>query len=167
MSYVILQLAVTLDGYIARIDNRVDFLDEIDESFTSRFKSFLISIDTIIMGKKTYEVMLTLGDFPFKDKMIYVLSSQKSVNPDSFVTFTSENTINLVKRLEGNIWLFGGAKTIQSFLKDDLVDEMQLFIIPKMIGEGIPLFLEQKIESNWTLVSNEKFSNNLFVTYKK
>ena len=167
MNHVILQVAATLDGYIARKDDRVDFLDQIDDSFLPYFNAFIDSIETIIMGRKTYEVMLTLGDIPYKDKTIYVLSSKNPLVLDTNVTFTNETINSLLKRIKGNIWLFGGAKTIQSFLQEDLVDELQLFIVPKMIGQGIPLFLDYQNNSNWNLVSSTRFNDNLFVIYKK
>jgi dihydrofolate reductase len=67
MGYTILQVALTLDGYISREDDSVDFLDAIDDSFSDHFNSFVSSIDSIVMGSKTYEVMLSFGDIPYKN----------------------------------------------------------------------------------------------------
>lgn len=166
MSYVILQVAVSLDGYISRKDDSVDFLDAIDDSFSNHFNSFVSSIDSIVMGSNTYEVMLSFGDIPYKDKKIYVCTS-KSYKNDHHTTFTSKPIKNLIHEIKGNIWLFGGAKLIQSFMQEDLVDELQLFIVPKTIGNGIPLFYEHNRFNNWRLVSHQNFSDNLYLIYKK
>ena len=78
MSYIILQLALTLDGYIARKDGSVDFLDDMGSTdFTESFNTFVKNIDTLIMGRGTYDKMLEYGDIPFKDKKIFVLTSKK------------------------------------------------------------------------------------------
>ncbi|BCR35825.1 dihydrofolate reductase family protein [Mariniplasma anaerobium] len=167
MGYVILQVAVSLDGYISRKDHSVDFLETIDPSFQNHFTSFIDSIDFIIMGSKTYDVMLKFGDIPFKDKNIYVLTKRTYESTNENIIFTEMPIKGLTDELSGNIWLFGGASVIQSFMKNNLVDELQLYIVPKTIGDGIPLFYEHNQLNNWKLISHEKFSDNLYVIYKK
>jgi dihydrofolate reductase len=167
MSYVILQVALTLDGYISRKDDSVDFLDAIDNSFVNHFNSFINSIDTIFMGSKTYEVMLSFGDIPYQNKKIYVCTTKNYETKNSNITFTSKPLKDLINGIDGNIWLFGGARLIQSFMKENLVDELQLFIVPKTIGIGIPLFYDHDHFNNWSLISHENFADNLYVVYKK
>lgn len=167
MGYVILQVAVSLDGYIAKKDDSVDFLETIEPSFENRFASFLNSIDIIVMGSKTYEIMLEFGDIPFKNKRIYVLSKHTYKSKDTHVIFTNKSIKDLTDEISGNIWLFGGARIIQSFMKNDLVDELQLFIVPKTIGDGIPLFYEHNQLNHWKLISHENFADNLYIIYKK
>jgi dihydrofolate reductase len=167
MGYVILQLACSLDGYIARKDGSVDFLGEMTGEISKDFDTFVKSIDTIIMGYGTYEKMLEFGDIPFQDKRIYVVTSKNIQSSKNHITFVHTEISELVKEKKGNIWLFGGAKMIQSFINEDLVDEMQIFIINEMIGEGIPLFLENKGMKDLLLTSAKSYDNNVMLIYKR
>lgn len=167
MSYVILQLAQTLDGYIARKNGSVDFLDDINSSFTKVFNKFVKNIDTIIMGRGTYEKMLDFGEIPFKDKKIYVLTSKDLYSNQENIVFTNKNIKFLIKTENNNIWLFGGSRVIQSFINLDLIDELQLYIVPKIIGDGIPLFLKNKGLCNLKLVSHEQYNSDILLVYKK
>ena len=167
MSYVILQLAVSLDGYISRKDHTVDFLEEMNPALSESFHKFLSSIDTIIMGSKTYEVMLGFGDIPFQDKTIYVLTNKQYESKYDFVHFSSKKIKTLLNEIEGTIWLFGGSSVIQSFINEDLIDEFIIHYVPHIIGDGIPLFLNSKELKNLTLVAHEQFGNSLTVTYKR
>jgi dihydrofolate reductase len=167
MNYVTLQLALTLDGYIARKDGSVDFLDDINSSFKDEFEKFINSVNTIIMGRGTYEKMLKFGEIPFKDKKIYVLTSKKLQSNKKNIEFTDKSIEQLLEELNDKIWLFGGSKVIQSFMNLDLIDEYQLYIVPKVIGEGIPLFLKNNGLSNLKLIKHEQFSNDVLLVYKK
>ena len=167
MNYVILQLALTLDGYIARKDGSVDFLDDINSSFKDEFDSFVNSVNKIIMGRGTYEKMLEFGEIPFNDKEIYVLTSKNLSSKQSNIIFTDENIQSLVKKINNNIWLFGGSKVIQSFISLDLIDELQLYVVPKIIGDGIPLFLKNNGIDNLELVKIQKYNKDVLLVYKK
>ena len=167
MSYVTLQLAQTLDGYIARKNGNVDFLDDLNSSFTKNFNKFVKKVDTIIMGRGTYEKMLDFGEIPFKDKRIYVLTSKDLYSKQKNIVFTNKNIEIILKTEDNNIWLFGGSKVIQSFINLDLIDEFQLYIVPVIIGDGIPLFLKNKGLSNLKLVSHEKYNSDILLVYKK
>ena len=139
MSTVILQLAVSIDGYIARKDGSVDYLEEFSEELTTHFNQFLSRIDVIIMGSNTYEVMLGFGDVPFTDKQIYVLTNRTFPKTYSHVHFTTETVPEILERVQGTIWLFGGAKLIQTCINLDIIDEYQLpssVIINKVDGVG-------------------------------
>ena len=167
MSYVTLQLAVSLDGYIARKDGSVDFLDNMESTFSDEFNKFVKGVDILVMGRTTYEVMLRFGGIPFKGKKIYVLTSKKLISDDDNIIFSNEDIESIVKREEGLIWLFGGSKVIQSFMNKDLIDEFQLHVVPHIIGEGIPLFLKSKEMKDLTLVSSNQYGNSIHLVYKK
>lgn len=167
MSYVTLQLAQTLDGYIARKNGDVDFLDDINDLFKENFDKFVKSIDTIIMGRKTYEKMLDFGEIPFNDKKIYVLTSKELYSTQKNIIFTNKDIELILKEENKNIWLFGGRKVIQSFINLDLIDEFQLYIVPIIIGDGIPLFLTNMGLSNLKLIKHEKFNNDILLVYKR
>lgn len=167
MNYVTLQLALTLDGYIARKDGSVDFLDDINSSFKDEFDTFINSVNTIIMGRGTYEKMLEFGEIPFQDKQIYVLTSKDLHSKQKHIVFTNKKIEILLKDINDKIWLFGGSKVIQSFMNLDLIDEYQLYIVPKIIGEGIPLFIENKGLPNLKLIKHEQYDNDILLVYKK
>jgi dihydrofolate reductase len=167
MNYVTLQLALTLDGYIARKDGSVDFLEDINSSFKDEFDKFVDSVNTIIMGRGTYEKMLEFEEIQFKDKRIFVLTSKELHSNNKNIVFTNKGIELLLKEIFGKIWLFGGSKVIQSFMNLNLIDEYQLYIVPKIIGEGIPLFLENKGLSNLKLIRHEQFDDDILLVYKK
>lgn len=167
MGYVILQLAASIDGYISRLDHSVDFLNEMDPKLTEQFNQFIDKIDTIIMGSKSYEVMLGFGEIPFSNKKIYVLTNKIYEKRYDFVQFTNDDIGDIVKQNDGYIWLFGGSTVIQSFLNKGLIDEFQIHYVPHILGDGIPLFLKSTGLHNLTLVSHEQFGNSITLTYKK
>ncbi len=167
MSYVILQLAVTLDGFIAKKDGSVDFLNDIEPNFADTFNQFIEDIDVIVMGRSTYNQMISFGEIPYQDKRIFVLTTKHLESKYNHIEFINSNVNTLIEKTEGNIWLFGGANVIKQFIDNDLIDEMQLFIVPHILGEGIPLFLDNKGMKNLKLIRSENYGNNVFLIYRK
>lgn len=163
MRKVILGLGISLDGYIARPDGAVDFL------FMPKDYSmgpFFATIDTAIMGRKTYDDALKMGGGFGDSKMkSYVFSRSQPSGERGGVTFVNEPpktfVENLRKRPGKNIWLMGGGELGRDFLKDDLVDELYIGIVPMLIGEGIPLFPSGFPQREFTLLENKTFSKGL------
>jgi dihydrofolate reductase len=160
MRKIVLGLGISLDGYIARPDGAVDFLFmPKDYSMASFFKT----IDTAIMGRKTLDVGLKLsgGKLPDYGLATYVFSRSKS-RIEHGVTVVSQSPATLVRRLRKsrgkNIWLMGGSELAREFLKADLVDEIHLGIVPRLLGEGIPLFLSGFSQRDFELVENKSYS---------
>lgn len=166
MAYVILQLALTVDGYIARTDGRVDFLDDTMSEFEPEFQTFVSSIDSIVMGRNTYNQMLTFGEMPFTDKTIYVLTHQTDTPSEPHVQFTDKDLQSLMNELEGTVWLFGGAHVIAQSLDLQLIDEYQLFVVPHLIGDGIRLFPPNESQSRLLLLENKQYGSNIYLRYK-
>jgi dihydrofolate reductase len=167
MGYVILQLALTLDGYIARPDGSVDFLDGTISEFDVEFQSFVSSIDSIVMGRNTYEKMRTFGEIPFKDKRILVLTHQIDTPKEEHVHFVNQDVVSLFQQQKGNIWLFGGSNLIRQCLEYDLIDEYQLFVVPQLIGDGIRLFQSNKTNSTLTLQKIDSYGDNVYLVYTR
>ncbi|QMS84822.1 dihydrofolate reductase family protein [Candidatus Xianfuyuplasma coldseepsis] len=166
MAYVILQLALSLDGNIARPNGEVDFLGDIEPSFTPVFESFIKQIDTIVMGRNTYQKMLEYGDIPFADKTIKVCTTRPAKNSAHHVEFVNCDIRDIIVNETGTVWLFGGAQLIKQFINEDLIDEMQLYIVPYIIGRGIPLFMDNQ-GLHLELVSSQTFGQNVFLTYRR
>lgn len=143
-------IATSLDGYIARKNGSLDWLDKANALVAPAedcgFKSFFKSVDVLIMGRKTFETVLGFGDWPYSSKKVIVLSHSKINIPDDLpksVSYSNHSPKVLVQNLtqEGFKHLYiDGGKTIQSFLQSDLIDEITITKIPVILGEGIPLF---------------------------
>lgn len=146
-------IAMSLDGYIAREDGNLDWLDAAGESVPDDddcgYAQFMSTVDVLVMGRKTFEKVLSFeGDWPFAEQRVVVLSRGGTQIPSHLsktVTQTSEEPEALCQRLaeEGHqhVYLDGG-RAIQSFLSVGLVDDMTVTVIPLLIGKGIPLFGE-------------------------
>jgi dihydrofolate reductase len=164
MRKIVLGLGVSLDGYIARPDGAVDFLFmPKDYSMAPFFKT----IDTAFMGRKTYEAGLRMsgGKFSNYGLTCYVLS--RTLEPGEREGVTIVNTplhlfvASLRKQKGKDIWHMGGGKLARAFLEDDLIDQIYLGVVPKLIGEGIPLFPPGYPERHFRLLENKSFSQGL------
>ena len=143
-------IATSLDGFIARKNGDLDWLDKanqlVPEGTDLGFETFMNSVDTMIIGRKTYEKVLSFGLWPYGDKPVIVLSRNKVEIPSHLtesVYGSSETPKDLCKRLssEGVKRLYiDGGYTIQQFLAEDLIDDITITTIPVILGEGIPLF---------------------------
>ena len=145
-------IAISLDGYIARKDGNIDWLNEanslVPEGEDCGFFAFLNSVDTLIMGRKTFEQVLSFGQWVYGNTPVIVLSRNIVNIPKELsktVSYSSESPTELSKRLENQgakkLYIDGGA-TIQSFLKEGLINDITITRIPIVIGNGIPLFGE-------------------------
>src|SRR5262250_2034946 len=163
---VILGLGISLDGYIARPDGSVDFLFmPKDYSMGDFFKT----IDTAILGRKTYDDGLKMGgSFTGKTKY-YVFSKTQAPGERNHVTFTNDSPSTVVaeirKKPGKNIWLMGGGLLIRDFLKEDLVDELYIGVVPTLIGEGIPLFPGGFPQREFDLIENKTYSQS-FIAFR-
>ena len=164
MRKVLLGLGISLDGYIARPDGAVDFL------FMPKDYSmgpFFTTIDTAIMGRKTYDVALKMGGAGFASSKMknYVFSLSQPPGERGGVTFVNQSPKNFLenirKRPGKNIWLMGGGELARDFLKDDMVDELYIGIVPVLIGEGLPLFPSGFPQREFTLLENKTFSKGM------
>jgi len=140
-------IATSLDGFIATKDGGIDWLLEIPNPDQSDygFAEFMSGIDAVVMGRITFEQVLTFGDWPYT-KPVFVLSQTLDVVPAGSageIEIVSGDIRSLVDQLKKrgfrNLYVDGG-RTIQSFLEEDLIDEMIITRIPVLLGNGIPLF---------------------------
>lgn len=141
MRRIILNIACSLDGYIAREDGSINWLPTNRGDFG--MKKFIDSIDTVLLGRITYEQILTFDcNYPYADKKSYVFSSKPGENKDD-IKFISD-MVNFSKKLVElpgkDIWLVGRGGIISTFLMTGLIDEIILSKLPVVIGSGIPLF---------------------------
>jgi len=170
---VFIFIAVSLDGYIAREDGSIDWLSSVDSPGEDYgYEEINESADTIIMGRKTYDKVMELVDeFPHKDKKVYILS-RKSRAAENNIVFSSKDPGELVRELlsqEGqNIYVDGGAEIVQELMRQDLIDEYIISILPVFLGSGIALFGKTGKQKMLKLTYSHSFSSGLVqVAYER
>ena len=139
---IVLYLAASLDGFIARRDGGIDWLPALGPEDYG-YAQFLGTVDTVIMGRTTYEQVLTLGPYPYAGKKGYVLSTRRH-GRDENVEYINGDIAEFAAGLRSapgkDIWLVGGARLAQGFLRARAVDQIILTIVPYLLGDGIALF---------------------------
>ena len=168
-------IATSLDGYIARKDHTIDWLESqgtTDEEHG--YSQFIDTVDGIIFGRKTYEVVLNLtsGKWPYT-KPVIVLSrtlnqSDISLHLNDKVTVTNQSPADLLDTVDQQGWkraYIDGAMTIQSFLKTGLIEDLIITILPVLIGEGIPLFGNIPHDINLKLITSRQFPSGLLQSH--
>ncbi len=164
MRKVILALAVSLDGFIEGPNGEYDWC------FTDQdygMSDFFNRIDSIFIGRKSYELALTMGDNPmpcFPKLKEYVFSNTlKEVKSGAvLVKGDIQSEVKKIKKENGkDIWLFGGASLTSSLLKYKLIDEIGLAVHPILLGGGKPLFSDIKERINLRLVDSKTYPAGL------
>jgi dihydrofolate reductase len=170
-SKVTLHVVSSLDGFIAKKDNTISWMDSPGDVYEKGVSEgdtddSVASIDCFVLGSRTYEHALELG-WPYGDTPTIVLTSRKLPSSRRSVEFYSGDLRKLVEETlasrygnagRANIWLVGGAKLCQSFLKLDLVDEVRLMIAPVTLGDGLALFADCG-EQKWLLKNVVGYKN--------
>ena len=169
-------IATSLDGFIARKNGELDWLigsanTEGGEDYG--YQEFISSIDTLVMGRNTFERVLNFNEWPYAGKKVVVLSSGAPRIPDSLsdsVEVMSGTPVEVVRRLSGrgarHVYVDGG-KTIQGFLRAGLIQDMTITRIPILLGDGIPLFGELDRDMMFHHVETKTYGNGFVQsTYK-
>lgn len=163
---VILYIAISLDGYIAKPNDDLSFLSivqQTDEDYG--YADFVKSVDTVILGRKTYDwVMTQVTDFPHADKDSYVITQtpRPSINKTNFYTGNLKELVLKLKNEQGkNIFIDGGAEIVNELLKQKLIDEFVISVIPILVGNGTRLFKDGRPEQKLILVDIRKFDTGL------
>jgi dihydrofolate reductase len=164
MRKVKLFIASSLDCYIAREDGGIDWLfTDADYGYTK----FYDSIDTIIVGRKSYDQSLILDEYPYKGKKVYVFTRKKvrKNNNEQDVEYIDTNiqdfVTSLTQSIGKDIWLLGGGEIVSVLLNAGLVDEIILSIHPIILGRGIPLLRNIQKEVNLKLENSLSFESGL------
>lgn len=161
-------IATSLDGYIAKPNDDLSFLKLVEkEGEDYGYAEFTDTIDTLIIGRKTYDYVLKeigLSHYDNGERDVYVIT--KTERPDvGKIKFYTGNLTELVHRLKSgngkNIYCDGGAEIINELLKNDLVDEFIISVIPVLLGNGTRLFKEGRPEQILELVTAKTFETGL------
>lgn len=168
----IVYIGTSLDGFIARADGEIDWLVKFEKPVKADYGEFISKIDAVVMGRGTFEKVLTFPTWPY-EKKVFVLSTTIKQVPAKLrgkVTVLSMKPRELLNYLsdEGfsNIYVDGG-KVIQSFLKEDCIDELIITKVPVLIGSGIPLFGDLDHDLPFKHIRTKVYSNGLVKSHYK
>lgn len=163
-------IAVSLDGKIARADGSFDWLEgHPAEEFG--IEPFMKSIDAILMGRDTYDVMRGLGDWPYGDKATIVMTNRPLVDPPRGVEARTGDLAVVAAELEARgyarVWVEGGAQVIRGMIAAGKLDVLEMAIVPILLGDGIALIAPGTPELKLALKSCEPRSGGaLHVVYE-
>lgn len=159
-------VAASIDGFIAKEDDSLDWLNHIPQhnSFVSlqgskedvfEYHAFYKTVDVMMMGRRTFDVTMGFAEYPYPDKRAFVFSRNTSLRPEVAhqVTITSRGPAEVADMLksetQGRVWLVGGGHLASELMKAGAIDEIILTLIPTILGKGIRLFQEGDFEVDW------------------
>ena len=169
---IIVYIATSADGYIARPDGDVEWLNRRPGTVDYGMRAFYRTIDTILWGRKTYDWALdyhkkagSKGEI-FDTKVAnYIFSRKPPEQATQGAEFVSEPVKAFAQRLRAtpgkHIWMMGGGELIASFLDDGEIDEFDIHVIPTLIGEGIPLIASRHRDVALRLRSAKKYADSV------
>ena len=175
MRNTVLFIAMSLDGYIADMDGKVDWLAGQDKDVESadNYTDFIKNIDTVIMGWTTYHQVITElspGQWVYDNLQSYVIT-HKECTPKNKIAFVSESPCTLVNRLKQkqgkDIWICGGSNIVHQLMQGNLVDKYHISIIPTILGNGIRLFDTLDKKTDLRLISSKSSNGIVELVYQK
>ncbi|HEX4872278.1 MAG TPA: dihydrofolate reductase family protein [Nevskiaceae bacterium] len=163
---ITLQLAISLDGYIARPDGSFDWC------FTDQdygHAAFFASVDSVVMGRRSWDLIRGLGESPDPHKHYYILTRDPPDPPFSNVHFWSGDVAGLRLRMaeagRRHAWLFGGGEVCGQFAQAGLIDECLLALHPLALGDGIPLFRGLQRDLRLRLLDSRTYGSGLVMLH--
>ncbi|WP_338211415.1 dihydrofolate reductase family protein [Lactiplantibacillus paraxiangfangensis] len=167
--------AISIDGYLATKDNRLDWLFQTSGADEAPTKTFMQQVDTAIMGRHTYEYTMeqTTDQLinPFNPDTQSIVMTSAPHPGDDHTQFTNAAVTELVQGLRQkagqNIWIVGGAGILMPLLEANLIDEMFIQIAPVILGSGIPLFTTINHQQRFELVATNQYGQLAEVHYRK
>ncbi|MFM9865471.1 MAG: dihydrofolate reductase family protein [Micropepsaceae bacterium] len=164
MPLIRVYIAQSLDGYIARTDGGIDWLrpfDDVDYGYSA----FTREIGTVVMGRASYELARSFGEWPYADMRSLVITSRPLDDAPPTVARVGADIPRLATALRSagakDTWIMGGAQTINAFLAAEAVDRIDLFTVPVLLGGGIRLFADNRPETQLKLVSTQAYDKGL------
>jgi dihydrofolate reductase len=168
MRTLTLYIATSLDGYIAKPNDDLSFLKLVEkEGEDYGYAEFTSTIDTIILGRKTYDwVLREIGTSHYDngERNVYVITrtERPGVGKTKFYTGNLTELVQQLKSENGkNIYCDGGAEIVNELLKSDLIDEFIISVVPVLVGNGTRLFKDGRPEQQLELVSAKTFDTGL------
>lgn len=164
----ILYITTSLDGFIADENGNRNMLIEQSRDEVGNLSQFLETVDVILMGRKTYDQIKNLPEWPYPGKKVYVITHYLKQN-DEHVTFVHENIMGLVQDLKAqsgkNIWVMGGSEITNILVKEGLFDEYIIITTPILLGKGVRLFKDDNPTVYLKLEENKVFGDCVLSRY--
>lgn len=175
MRRVVLFIAMSLDGYVADMNGSVDWLNgqsnEVENIDT--YFEFVKNIDTVVMGWTTYYQIVTElspSEWVYNDFFSYVITHNEQTSTEN-IKFVHEAPSDLIRRLKEengkDIWICGGASIVQQLMKESLIDQFYISIIPTILGSGVRLFESLDAELKLKLMKTRNYNGIVEVVYEK
>jgi dihydrofolate reductase len=158
-------IGTSLDGFIARVNGELDFLPP-GGGEPHGYEEFMATVDALVIGRKTFETVLTFDEWPYGEKRVFVLSTRPlAAAPDgAFVEHMAGNPADIVSQLAArgirHVYVDGGI-TIQRFLQAGLIQRLIITRVPVLIGTGIPLFGPLQHDIALTHVATRQYASGL------
>ena len=172
MINLIYYVAMSVDGFIADKNGSVAWLEKLPPSDSDYgYGRLLSNTDALIMGRKTYEQVISFGEWPYADKLTWVMTSQPLVSDRDDVIMTHQSPADLITEIGERglrqIWLVGGGLLAKAFHDQSLISETIISVIPYLLGEGVPLFALGARETSLTLTTAETYDSGVVqMTYR-
>jgi len=166
MTEIIYYVAASLDGFIATSGGGVEWLSPFESPGEDYgYSEFYASVDSLLMGSRTYEQILGFGQWPYPDKPSWVFSRRLNLAARPNVTITPGKPDEMVSELKARnlkrTWLVGGGELASSFRYRGLIAEYLVSLIPIILGAGVPLFAQPGPRENLMLADSKSFPGGL------
>jgi dihydrofolate reductase len=165
MARVRFYVATSLDGFIADEDGSVDWLAPYDARLYG-YERFLDEVGALIMGRRTFELINAVDeDWPYRGKPVFVLSSQTLGGAPVGVSVSTRGMWDALQQARQatrkDIWIVGGAVAMQSALDDGLIDLMEIFLVPVLLGNGLTLLNDLRVPQSLVFDGIESFPDGV------
>jgi dihydrofolate reductase len=157
-------IATSVDGYIARRDGSIDWLASVErEGEDYGYKKFMDTVDTVVLGRNTYDFISREASWPFQGKRAVVLTHRPAAarHGESFFAGKAEQLVEQLQKKGAKSVYVDGGNAVRGFLAAGLIDQMTISVVPVVLGSGIPLFGEGIKENPLVLEESRAFSTGL------
>ena len=172
MSRIVYYAAMSADGFIADAEGGVAWLDPFNSPELG-YEEFLAGVGAVVLGRTTYEQMLTFGPWPYGERPGVVVSSRTVPDlPPGVRSVTAAQLTDAMRELRtavgGDVWIVGGGQTARACLEAGLLEELEIYVVPRVLGAGVPLMGHgAPLGRDLALVETRAFGNEVMrVTWR-
>lgn len=164
--HIVYYVASSVDGFIGPQDGSLDWLSRFEGGAEDYgYRKFYASVDSVLLGRRTYEQSLGFGKWPYEGKRCWVFSRQKLGAPPAGVTVTMDSPRDVARQMKSEklrrAWLVGGGELAGAFRAEGLIAEYIISVVPVMLGKGIELFGGNGAHEALTLVESQRYASGI------
>jgi dihydrofolate reductase len=158
-------IAASVDGFVATPDGGIAWLEQFNGEAYG-YNAFIRQIDAIVIGRRTFDQALSFPDWPYVGKDVYVLTSRPLERESPRTRAWHDSPAKLAAHLRGealerDVWVLGGPKALHAFRELGVVDVYELFVLPMLLGDGIPLFERGLASASLRLTDQQVFADGV------